>query len=68
MEFNSDQIGTAVEHLQAAITFAARFALGNGTPRATVASILHDMADAIDFTNDVAESVEPITLDDLAAR
>jgi hypothetical protein len=58
----------AVDHLCATTTFAARFALGQGIDRATVASVLEDLANAIRNPGDVAESTEPITLDDLAAH
>lgn len=56
----------AVVNLQAATTFAARFALGSGVDRETAAMVLEDLANAIRNPGTVAESTAPITLDDLS--
>jgi hypothetical protein len=62
-QFSEDHIHATTEHLQAAIHFASRFALGNGLDRPGIARILEDQANAMRNPGDVAESTEPITLD-----
>lgn len=56
---------TALTNLQAATVFAARYALGQGVERETVAAVLADVAHAIRCPGDVAENMGPLTLDDL---
>ena len=55
-----------VTNFQASTTFAARYALGAGVDRETVAAALESLAHAIRHPEDVAESMSPLTLDDLA--
>jgi hypothetical protein len=53
---------TACLMLLRQIEVAARCALGDGIPAATVAIALREMADAIDGTSDVAEDMSPIVI------
>jgi hypothetical protein len=55
-----DAIGEAYQILCAVTGHAARGALSQGIPPADVAAELHALADAIDGTTDVAESMYAI--------
>lgn len=54
----------AMMHLMGSTTFAARFALAAGISREDVARVLESLAYAI-RTQDVAEDMSPLTLDDI---
>ena len=59
-----DQEMTSVVWLQFTTSQAARFALGNGADRETVARVLEDLAAAIRDPGTVAEDVSPILPDE----
>jgi hypothetical protein len=55
----------AVVNLQTLTAFAARYALGQGVDRETVAQVLESLANAIRNPSDVAENMSPLTIDDI---
>jgi hypothetical protein len=55
---------TAVTNLAFTVTYAARFALGCGCDRETVAMTLEDLAAAVWNHGEVAENMSPIPYDE----
>ena len=58
------RIGIALEHFQFTTAYAARYAMGNGVARETLAATLRDLANAVSNPGDVAENMSPILHDE----
>jgi hypothetical protein len=62
-DYDPQDATASIIHLQAAVSFHSRFALGTGLPPETVAVVLESAAAAIRDPSSVAERMYPLTLE-----